>query len=90
MDSVCVMVKVVPGASRDHVVGRHGQGLKIRVTVPAQRGQANQRAIELLAAAIGVKPSQISILRGISSPNKLMSIQGIGDSVLRQRLAKLR
>ena len=46
-------VKVVPGSSRDGIVGRLGDALKIKVTAPPKKGKANEAVVELLAAAVG-------------------------------------
>jgi len=39
---VVVSVKVQPNASRDRVVGEHGDQLKIAVTVAPEKGKANK------------------------------------------------
>lgn len=38
-------VKVVPGSSRDQIVGRLGDALKIKVTAPAEKGKANTAVV---------------------------------------------
>src|SRR6476620_2636829 len=48
-------VKVVPGASRDRVVGRYGDGVKVQVSAPPEGGKANKAAIEVNARAPGVR-----------------------------------
>ncbi|MFM7075771.1 MAG: DUF167 domain-containing protein, partial [Planctomycetaceae bacterium] len=47
-------VKVVPGSSRDQIVGWLGDALKIKVTAPPEKGKANERVVELLAGALGI------------------------------------
>jgi uncharacterized protein YggU (UPF0235/DUF167 family) len=46
-----VVVFVVPGAKGPGVVGRHGDGWKVRVAAPAERGRANEALLGLLAAS---------------------------------------
>ena len=45
-------IKVVPGASRDRIVGVLGSALKVAVSKPPQGGAANRAVVELLAEAL--------------------------------------
>ena len=65
-----ISVKVVPGASREEIVGWVGGRLKIRVTAPPEKGKANDAVIGLLAAALGVPRGRVRIARGGSTPLK--------------------
>jgi len=84
---VLLAVKVVPGASRDRIVGPYGSGLKITVTKPPQAGAANQAVVALLAQTLRIPTSHIQIAHGQSSPRKQVLIRGITADVLRQLLA---
>ena len=46
-----IEVKVVPGASRDRVVGRYGDGIKVQVSAPPEGGRANKAVVDVIAAA---------------------------------------
>jgi len=67
-------VKVVPGASRDRVMGVLGDALKIAVTAPPEKGKANQAVIEVLARVLGVKRSGIQIVAGHTQSRKTVRI----------------
>ena len=41
-------LKVVPGASRDRIVGEHGDALKVAVAKPPEDGAANQAVEQFL------------------------------------------
>lgn len=79
-------VKVVPGARRSEVAGRYGEGVKIRVAAPPEDGRANRALIETLAEALGVKPASIRVVRGHTSPQKVVEIDGIEPSEIWRRL----
>jgi uncharacterized protein (TIGR00251 family) len=57
-------IKVVPGASRDRVVGRYGDAIKVQVSAPPEDGKANKAVVRVLAEFLGTKPDQIEITRG--------------------------
>jgi len=76
-------VKVVPGSSRNQIVGWLGDALKIKVTAPPEKGQANEAVIELLAEALDLTTNDIEVLSGHSSPSKVIAINGIDDEAIR-------
>ena len=75
-------VKVVPGSSRDRVAGRYGEGVKVQVSAPPEGGKANRAVEELLAAALGVKAQQVRVVKGHSSPRKVVQVEGADADVL--------
>ena len=76
---VVVSVKVQPNASRDRVVGEHGDQLKIAVTVAPEKGKANKSVIKVLSRLLGVKSSDIEILSGETSRDKKVLIRNISE-----------
>jgi hypothetical protein len=78
-------VKVVPGASRERVVGLLGDRLKVAVRKPPEKGAANKAACALLAGALGLRPADVQVLRGQTRPEKDVLISGLSpDQVLRR------
>ena len=78
-DGIVVSVKVQPNASRDRVVGKHGDQLKIAVTVAPEKGKANKVVIKVLSKLLGVKSSDIEILSGETSRDKKVLIRNISE-----------
>ena len=76
---VVVSVKVQPNASRDRVVGEHGDQLKIAVTVAPEKGKANKAVIKVLSKLLDVKRSDIEILYGETSREKKVLIRNISE-----------
>jgi uncharacterized protein len=79
-------IKVVPGASRDRVVGLLGDALKVAVSKPPSGGAANGAVIQLLAKALGVREAQVTIVAGHSNPRKEIEVSGITETELDRKL----
>lgn len=79
-------VKVVPGASRDRIVGALGDALKLAVSKPPQGGAANSAVIALLARELGIASRQVSIVRGHASPQKEVFLAGVSAAEVRSKL----
>ena len=79
-------MKVVPGSSRDQIVGWLGDALKIKVTAPPEKGKANERVVELLAGALGIDAADVAIVAGHASPSKVVAIAGLDDDAVREAL----
>ena len=79
-------VKVVPGSSRDQIVGWLGDALKIKVTAPPEKGKANEAVVELLAAALGIATDDISVVSGHSSPAKVVAVSGMDEDRIKTAL----
>jgi len=71
-----LLLKVIPKASRDRVAGWVGDRLKVQVTAAPERGKANDAAVEVLAAALGLPRSRVRIVSGETSPLKTVEIDG--------------
>lgn len=68
-----IEVRVTPGAGRDAVTIAD-EVVHLRVTVPPADGAANEAVIKLLAAALGIAKSRLTLLRGAASRNKLIGV----------------
>lgn len=79
-------VKVVPGASRSRIMGRHGNSLKICIAAAPEKGAANGELLQLLAQMIGVRVADLSIVSGQTGPNKRIAITGRSAAEVALRL----
>ena len=70
-------VKVVPGSSRDQIVGWLGDAVKIKVMAPPEKGKANEAVVALLAKALGLSVSEIQIESGHAFALKVVAIRGM-------------
>jgi uncharacterized protein (TIGR00251 family) len=74
---VRLCVHLQPGAKRTQWAGRHGDALKLKVQAPPVEGAANKAATKLLAETFGVAKSQVELLRGKTSREKVFLIRGV-------------
>jgi len=80
-------IKVVPGSSRDRIAGWLGETLKVTVSAPPEGGRANAAVVATLASALGVPASAVRIVRGATSPRKVVEVDGLSDAEMRARLS---
>ena len=81
---VTIRVKAVPGAKREQVAGVLGDRLKIKVSAPPEGGKANAAICALIAKALGVKPGAVSVVSGMTNPEKVVRVEDVSlDEVLR-------
>jgi uncharacterized protein (TIGR00251 family) len=81
-------LKVVPGSSRDEVVGWLGDSLKVKVKAPPEKGRATEAVVALLAEHLGIDQSSIAVVSGHGSPAKVVAIDGMDDEAIRQALPR--
>ena len=66
-------VKVTPGA-REESVTLADDAVLVKVRAPADKGAANVAVQELLARALGLAASRVSLLRGATGRQKLFRV----------------
>jgi uncharacterized protein (TIGR00251 family) len=75
-EGVIVPVRAQPKARRNAITGVHAGRLRIAVTDPPEKGKANSSIAEILAGALHVRPSQVSLVAGAASPMKKFLVAG--------------
>ena len=79
-------VRLQPRAKREEVVGERGGAVVVRVTAPPVDGRANAALCALIAERAGVAKGSVSVVRGHSSRDKVVRVEGVGESALRHAL----
>ncbi|GAB2683408.1 DUF167 domain-containing protein [Thalassiella azotivora] len=82
-------VRVRPGASRTTVGGEHGGALVVRVGARAVDGAATRATLDAVARALGVRRSQVSLVTGATSRDKVLLVAE-ADATVAERLDALR
>ncbi len=74
--SKIIVVKVIPRAKKISIKEEDGM-LKVYVAAPAIDGRANKDLMVSLAKYFGVRKSSLTIIKGLKSRIKTISIDGI-------------
>lgn len=83
-----ISVHVTPGAREDAVAGWRGDSLLLKVKARPEKGRANEAVLRLLARVLSVPPSSLAIVRGATSREKLIEVDGLSPRELQTLLAR--
>lgn len=83
---VRICIRVYPSAARNEVVGFSDGVLRVRVSAPPVRGQANRELVAFLSQLLDVSKNSISIIRGHTSRNKTIAIYDLSEEEVLKRL----
>lgn len=74
-DGLVLRLYIQPKASRDSIVGLHGDEVKVAITAPPVDGQANSHLVKFLGKQFRVAKSQVVIEKAnLAATNKLKSL----------------
>jgi uncharacterized protein len=86
-DGIAFDVLVTPRASRARLGPIHGDRIKVAVCAPPVDGEANAAVIELVAKALGVPRTAVSIAAGAGSRRKTVKVRGADRARLARAVA---
>ena len=89
-NTTCLRVRVSPGARSNAILGRHGEGWKVRVTAAPEGGKANDAVLRLLAERLDLPGTSLTLVSGPSSRDKIVELHGIDRAEAERRLARPR
>ena len=86
-DGILLNLRVSPGAKRTSIEGPYGENaLKLKVAAPPLDGKANAEVESYLAETLGVRGSDVAVIQGSSSRDKVVLVRGIEAATLREIL----
>ena len=82
-----IPLQVYPNAGRNEVMGFTEGILRVRIAAPPVKGKANKELVAFLAQLLGVGKGSINIVKGHTSRNKLIAIDGLSREEVIRRLS---
>ncbi len=83
-------VFVQPRSSKNQIVGRHGDALKIKLTAPPVEGAANTMCIKYLAKCLNIPKSAIEIVTGHTARTKGILVHCSNDKTATREKTRLK
>lgn len=77
MPTARLAVRASPGSKRDAIAAVVDGVVRVRVAAPAERGKANEALVALLAGRLGVPLRAVTIVRGATSRQKVVQVEGL-------------
>ena len=87
MSDTLLKLHVTPRGSKNEIIGWRDYVLCIKITAPPVDGAANSAIIKFIADALGVRKSQVELVSGEKSREKVLKVMGISKMDIRARLS---
>jgi len=85
-----ISLSVYPNASRNEIMGFTDGVLRVKVSAPPVKGKANKELTDYLSRLLGVDRGSVSIIKGHTTRNKVVAIDGLSwEKVMKRLLPKL-
>jgi uncharacterized protein (TIGR00251 family) len=86
-DGALISVRVTPGSRRNSITALKEGVWYVKVAAPPVEGKANEELVVFLSRVLGLRKNGISVVKGQTSRNKLVSILGLGQKEVMLRLS---
>jgi uncharacterized protein (TIGR00251 family) len=83
-------IRVQPNARKNEIQGFREGVLYIKIAAPPVEGKANKELIGYLSDILGIAKSRVSIEKGVTGRNKLISIIGLNQEQVKGIINSLR
>ena len=70
-------IHISPGASKNAITGTRLGAIAMKISAVPEKGKANEELIAFLAKTLKIPKRRISIIRGFSSRDKTVRIDGL-------------
>ncbi|MDH5696292.1 MAG: DUF167 domain-containing protein [Dehalococcoidia bacterium] len=81
-----ISLRVYPSAARNEVVDFTDGVFRVKVSAPPVKGKANRELLAFLSQTLGVGKSSLTIIKGHTSRNKVIAVDGLSQEEVTRRL----
>ncbi len=85
-NEVKISLRVYPNASRNEMMGFTDEVLRVKISAPPIRGKANRELVTFLSRLLGVGKGSVNIIKGHTTRNKVVAIDGLSQEEVMKRL----
>jgi len=82
-----IEVRVQPNAARNEIVALADGILRIKIAAPPVKGRANRELVDFLCKLLNLSKNRVSIVKGHTTRNKLVAIEGLSQEAVLKLLA---
>ncbi|MCE5323346.1 DUF167 domain-containing protein [bacterium] len=86
MPDTTLKLHVIPRGSKNEITGWRDDILCIKITAPPVEGAANAAIVKFMADALKIRKSQIELISGEKSREKVIRITGLSEADIHSRL----
>ncbi|MEN6355477.1 MAG: DUF167 domain-containing protein [Armatimonadota bacterium] len=86
MPDTNLKLHVSPRGSKNEITGWRDDVLYVKITAPPVEGAANAAVVKFLADALKIKKSQVELVSGEKSREKVVKISGLSETEIRNRI----
>ncbi len=81
-----ISLRVSPNAARNEMVGFTDGVWQVKIAAPPLKGKANRELLAFLSRLLGVSTGALSIVKGHTTRNKVIAIDGLSQDEITKRL----
>jgi uncharacterized protein len=85
---VKLSIKVVPGSSKNRIMGWLGDVLKTRIAAQPKQGRANAVLKKILASTLEIPAKNVKVISGTTSPKKIVELTGLNKEEVDKKLSE--
>ncbi len=82
-----ISLRVYPNAARNELVGFVDGIWRVKISAPPVKGKANRELIAFLSQLLCVNKNSLTILKGHTTRNKVVAIEGLSQEEVTKRLS---